>query len=50
MKEESQEEKEKRMAEISAAIDELKNINSELEKTKRDLVAVNKLLNQPHAG
>jgi Skp family chaperone for outer membrane proteins len=50
VKEESEEEKQKRVAEISATIDELKNINAELEKTKRELAALNKSLNQPHAG
>lgn len=49
-KEESAEEKEKRVAEISATIDELKNINEELERTKRELAALNESLNQPHAG
>jgi hypothetical protein len=49
-KEESAEEKAKRVAEINATIYELNNINKELERTKRELAELNKSLNQPHAG
>jgi flagellar hook-associated protein FlgK len=46
VKKESEEDEEKRIAEINSTLDDLQNINSEIKKKEKELEALNKFLNQ----